>query len=44
VVTGSNPVFAFSNQWGGEDWMQAMSGLRDAHPEKGITFTPVEGD
>lgn len=37
-------TYAFSNQWGGADWLEAMSGLRDAYADKGIAFTPVEGD
>lgn len=44
LIRRNGRTFAFSNQWGGDDWLQAMSGLRDAHPEKDITFTPVVGD
>lgn len=35
-------TFSLSNQWGGEEWMEAMSGLRDAYPDQQISFTPVE--
>lgn len=37
-------TYAFSNQWGGEDWLEAMSGLRDANADKDIAFTPVKVD
>lgn len=42
VIRRNGRTFAFSNQWGGDAWMEAMSGLRDAHPDRKITFTPVE--
>lgn len=35
-------TYAFLNQWGGSDWMQAMINLRDAFPDQGIEFTPSE--
>jgi hypothetical protein len=34
-------TYAFSNQWGGDAWLEAISGLWDAHAERGISFTPV---
>ena len=35
-------TYAFSSQWGGTAWEQAMIELRDAFPDKGIAFTPSE--
>lgn len=35
-------TYAFSSQWGGSAWEQAMIMLRDAFPDKGIAFTPSE--
>lgn len=35
-------TYAFLNQWGGSDWMQAMVSLRDAFPDQGIAFAPSE--
>ncbi|EEX08503.1 conserved hypothetical protein [Ruegeria lacuscaerulensis ITI-1157] len=35
-------TYAFSTQWGGSAWEQAMIMLRDAFPDKGIAFTPSE--
>ena len=42
LIRRNGRTYAFSNQWGGDGWMEAMSGLRDAHPDREITFTPVE--
>lgn len=42
LIRRNGRTFAFSNQWGGEGWMEAMNGLRDAHPDRQIGFTPVE--
>jgi len=35
-------TYAFSSQWGGSDWMQAMTNLREAFPDQGIEFAPSE--
>lgn len=35
-------TYAFLNQWGGSDWLQAMANLRDAFPDQGVTFEPSE--
>jgi hypothetical protein len=35
-------TYAFTNQWGGADWLEAMTSLREAHPDMGIEFSPVE--
>lgn len=34
-------TYAFSSQWGGDDWLEAMTTLRDAFPDRGIVFTPA---
>jgi hypothetical protein len=34
-------TYAFSSQWGGPDWLDAMTRLRNAFPDKEIDFTPV---
>lgn len=35
-------TYAFSSQWGGTDWEQAMINLRDFCPDHGIAFAPSE--
>ena len=35
-------TYAFLNQWGGKDWLQAMVNLRDAFGDKEIEFEPAE--
>jgi len=37
----SGRTYAFSSQWGGTDWLEAMTNLRDAFPDRGIIFTPA---
>ncbi len=32
-------TYAFSNQWGGENWEQAMHNIHNAYTDKGIDFT-----
>lgn len=34
-------TYAFSSQWGGTDWLEAMTNLRDAFPKHGVVFTPA---
>jgi len=34
-------TYAFSSQWGGTDWLEAMNNLRDAFQDRRITFTPA---
>ena len=34
-------TYAFSNQWGGDDWLTAMTNLQTIYPEGHITFTPA---
>ncbi|MCB1339680.1 MAG: hypothetical protein KDK24_01170 [Pseudooceanicola sp.] len=35
-------TYAFLNQWGGEDWLAAMNGLRSAFPHHRIDFVKSE--
>ncbi len=35
-------TYAFLNQWGGQDWLQAMVNLRDAFGDKEIEFEAAE--
>lgn len=34
-------TYAFSSQWGGNDWVVAMTNLRNAFPDRAIKFTSV---
>lgn len=34
-------TYAFSSQWGGSDWQEAMTNLRAAFPDRRIEFTPA---
>ncbi|MCJ8140080.1 hypothetical protein [Falsirhodobacter halotolerans] len=34
-------TYAFSSQWGGDAWLQAMNRLKDAFPEADIRFNPA---
>jgi hypothetical protein len=40
LVRFGGRTYAFSSQWGGTDWLQAMTSLREAFPDHGIAFTP----
>lgn len=42
LFISSGRTYAFSNQWGGPDWEQAMKSLRDAYPDLRMNFTPSE--
>lgn len=35
-------TYAFSSQWGGSDWLQAMTSIRDGFPDHRIAFSPSE--
>lgn len=39
LVCFKGRTYAFLNQWGGNDWMQAMTKLCDAFPDQSIQFT-----
>jgi hypothetical protein len=41
LVASEGRTYAFSSQWGGNDWMEAMKKLQGAFPEKAIKFEPV---
>ncbi|RMH46382.1 MAG: hypothetical protein D6686_15205 [Alphaproteobacteria bacterium] len=42
LIRSGGRTYAFLNQWGGSDWMQAMVNLRDTFPHMGIDFAPCE--
>lgn len=42
LVQVNGRTYAFSRQWGDPDWTQAMTNLRDAFSDQGITFSPSE--
>ena len=41
LVRVGGRTYAFSTQWGGTDWQEAMTNLRDAFPDRGIVFAPA---
>lgn len=42
LIHFENRTFAFVNQWGGANWLQAMGKLRDAFPDQDIRFEPSD--
>lgn len=42
LVHHSGRTYAFLNQWGGNDWLEAMTQLRDTFGEHHIEFAPSE--
>lgn len=42
LVCFDGRTYAFRNQWGGKDWMEAMTSLHRAFPDQRIKFTPSE--
>lgn len=42
LIQSGGRTYAFLNQWGGSDWMQAMVNLRDAFPDQAVAFEPSE--
>ncbi len=42
LVHVAGRTYAFSSQWGGAVWLQAMTDLRDAFPDLNIVFKPTE--
>jgi hypothetical protein len=42
LIRRNGRTYAFTNQWGGADWLEAMTSLREAYPDMGIEFSPVE--
>jgi hypothetical protein len=41
LVCAGGRTYAFSSQWGGSDWQEAMTNLRAAFPDRRIEFTPA---
>jgi hypothetical protein len=41
LVYAGGKTYAFSNQWGGENWHRAMSLLKEKYPQFNIDFSPV---
>lgn len=39
LIRVNGRTYAFSSQWGGSDWLEAMTTLRDAFPDRRIKFT-----
>ena len=42
LVLASGSTWAFSTQWGGDEWMGAMNDLKQAFPQFEIDFVPSE--
>jgi len=40
LVHHGERTYAFSSQWGGDAWLQAMNQLKDTFPEEDIRFSP----
>jgi hypothetical protein len=41
LVHANGKTYAFSDQWGGDGWKNAMNAVREAYPQFNIDFTPV---
>jgi hypothetical protein len=41
LIHANDRTYAFSDQWGGEGWRDAMTALKEAYPHFKIDFTPV---
>lgn len=41
LVKAGGYTYAFSNQWGGENWHRAMNLLKEKYPQFNIDFSPV---
>jgi hypothetical protein len=41
LVRTNGKTYAFSNQWGGSSWHQAMNALKEKYPQFNIEFTPA---
>lgn len=40
-IYANGRTYAFSDQWGGEGWRDAMTALKEEYPQFGIDFAPV---
>ena len=43
LIHANGRTYAFSDQWGGEGWRDAMTALKGAYPQFNIDFAPVSG-
>lgn len=41
LILANGRTYAFSDQWGGQSWRDAMTALKEAYPEFNIDFVPV---
>jgi hypothetical protein len=41
LIHANGRTYAFSDQWGGEGWRDAMAALKEAYPEFRIDFSPA---
>ena len=41
LVHANGKTYAFSDQWGGDGWKNAMNAVKEAYPQFKIDFTPV---
>ncbi|MCO5158503.1 MAG: hypothetical protein M9945_17435 [Aquamicrobium sp.] len=44
LVRYNGRTYSFSNQWGGSEWLAAMTELKDAYPDAGIDFQASGSD
>ena len=42
LIHANEKTYAFSHQWGGEGWRNAMNALKEKFPQFNIEFSPVE--
>jgi hypothetical protein len=41
LISFNGKTYAFSNQWGGENWHNAMALLKEKYPQFKINFVPT---
>lgn len=41
LIRHQGRTYSFSNQWGGSEWLEAMTEMKDAYPAAGISFSPA---
>jgi hypothetical protein len=41
LIHANGKTYAFSDQWGGDGWKNAMNAVKEAYPQFNIDFTPV---
>lgn len=42
LIVWNGRTYAFSTQWGGSNWLEAMKLLQEKYPEREIRFSPTE--